>query len=242
VLRPFAVRNRRAVATLGLVLAALVGVNLAVNLGPLHTGLVVGPAVAVVLVVLARRAGLTWDDLGLARRSWRRGALYAGLAIVSVAVVYATAVALPVTRLAFLDVRYRFQLGHALVSALVIIPLSTVLIEEIAFRGVLLGLVKRHRGMVWASTSSSVLFGLWHILPSLGLGGANKAIVAVFGAGSGVKFLVVVAAVAFTALAGVLLCEMRRRSGSLLAAAGLHWATNALGVLLAAAVWSLRAF
>jgi membrane protease YdiL (CAAX protease family) len=42
----------------------------------------------------------------------------------------------------------------------------------------------------------------------------------------------------FTGLAGVVFCELRRRSGSLLASAGLHWATNGLGVLVAAAVWA----
>jgi uncharacterized protein len=50
----------------------------------------------------------------------------------------------------------------------------------------------------------------------------------------------VLAAVGFTALAGVLLCELRRRSGSLLAAAGLHWATNGLGLLVGAALGAMR--
>jgi len=40
-----------------------------------------------------------------------------------------------------------------------------------------------------------------------------------------------VGAVLFTAAAGALLCELRRRSGSLLAPMGLHWSTNALGYL-----------
>ena len=48
------------------------------------------------------------------------------------------------------------------------------------------------------------------------------------------------AAVGFTALAGLLLCELRRRSGSLLAAAALHWATNGLGVLLTAGLAAAR--
>jgi membrane protease YdiL (CAAX protease family) len=39
--------------------------------------------------------------------------------------------------------------------------------------------------------------------------------------------------VLFTAAAGCLFCELRRRSGSLLAPMGLHWATNALGYLFA---------
>ena len=50
--------------------------------------------------------------------------------------------------------------------------------------------------------------------------------------------LTVLGTVAFTTLAGVVFCELRRRSGSILASAGLHWATNALSVLAAAAVWA----
>jgi len=41
------------------------------------------------------------------------------------------------------------------------------------------------------------------------------------------------AAVITTVLAGVVLCEPRRRSGSLLAPIGLHWAINALGYVAA---------
>jgi len=42
----------------------------------------------------------------------------------------------------------------------------------------------------------------------------------------------------FTAVSGVVLCELRRRSGSLLAPAGLHWAVNGLSVLASTAVWA----
>ncbi|MGA5143427.1 type II CAAX prenyl endopeptidase Rce1 family protein, partial [Streptomyces azureus] len=39
-----------------------------------------------------------------------------------------------------------------------------------------------------------------------------------------------------TTAAGVVLCELRRRSGSLLAPAALHWAVNGIGYVLAWAV------
>ena len=48
----------------------------------------------------------------------------------------------------------------------------------------------------------------------------------------------VLATVLFTAGAGVVFCELRRRSGSILAPAGLHWAVNGLSVLASAAVWA----
>jgi membrane protease YdiL (CAAX protease family) len=233
-------RSRFAV-TIGVVLLALAAVNVTEKFGPPHTGLVLGPAVALVLVVLARRSGLTWDCLGMSRRALGKGFGYAVAAVAIVAGVYLIGAVLPLTRSAFHDVRYHLRPGAALLAALVVVPLGTVLFEEVAFRGVLLGLVNRHRGAAWASVSSSTLFGLWHVLPSLRLNQANAAVSSTFGAGAGGQVLAVLAAVGFTALAGVLLCELRRRSGSLLAAAGLHWATNGLGVVLATVLWTSRA-
>jgi CAAX protease family protein len=228
--------RRRLALLLGAVVVILAAVNVADKFGPRHTGLVVGPLVALVLVLLARRAGLSWHDLGMSRRTLVPGLKYAVGAVLAVAVVYAVGVALPLTRTFFHDVRYHLHPSAALMTAFIVVPLGTVLLEEVAFRGVLLGLVHRHRGATWASITSSVLFGLWHILPSLRLGHANRAIGATLGSG----VLTVAAAVAFTALAGLLLCELRRRSGSLLAAAALHWATNGLGLLVTAALATTR--
>ena len=233
-------RRRHFAAVVGAVLALMASVNLFDHFGSARVGLVLGPAVAAALVVLSRRSGLTWDDLGLARHSWRRGLLIAAGSVALVAAVYAVAAALPETRLAFVDPRYQEPLGRALFTALVVIPLGTVLIEEIAFRGVLMGLLTRRRGARWGLGVSSGLFGVWHVLPSLALGG-NAAVRAVAGFGGTARLLVVCAAVLFTAVAGVLLGELRRRSGSLLASAGLHWAVNGVGVLFTAVLVGLRA-
>ena len=235
--------RRRILTALAVAIAVLAGVNLVQRFGPAHAGLVIGPTVAVALVLLARRAGLSWDDLGLARRSWGKGAAYGGVAVVLVAGCYALAAALPVTRAVFLDARYHLQPGRALLTALLVIPLSTVLLEEVAFRGVLHGLVRRHRGTAWATAVSSALFGLWHVLPSLHLDHANQAVRGAehhVGAAGPAHLLVIAAVVGFTALCGLVLGELRRRSGSVLAAAGLHWATNGLGVLVATTLWTLR--
>jgi membrane protease YdiL (CAAX protease family) len=108
--------------------------------------------------------------------------------------VYAVGAALPATRLAFLDARYHLDAGSALVTALLVIPIGTVLLEEIAFRGVLHGLVRHHHGTLWATGLSSILFGLWHILPSLRLSGANQAAATFFGAGAWAQVAAVSAA------------------------------------------------
>jgi membrane protease YdiL (CAAX protease family) len=82
---------------------------------------------------------------------------------------------------------------------------------------------------------SSALFGLWHVLPAGGLAGYNPAVAgALHGAGG--QLLVTAAAVAASALAGVLLCWLRLRSGSLLAPVMLHTATNSLAY---ATAWAL---
>jgi membrane protease YdiL (CAAX protease family) len=235
-----ALRGRRIRITLAVVVGLLIAINVADRFAPPHTGLVLGPLAAAVLVVLARQAGLSWDDLGMGRRSWRRGAAYAGVAVVLVAGGYALGAALPATRAAFLDVRYHLPPGPALVTALLVIPLGTVLLEEIAFRGVLLGLVRHHRGTAWAVGVSSALFGLWHVLPSLRLSRANHAVGTLVGSGSTGQLVAVAATVGFTALAGLVFCELRRRSGSVLAAAGLHWATNGLAVMVSAVLWTVR--
>jgi membrane protease YdiL (CAAX protease family) len=234
------VTHRRLLLVLGAIVAILTVVNVANKYGPTGTGLVAGPLVALILVLLGRRAGLTWHDLGLSRSTLVPGLKYALGAVAAVAVVYAIGAAIPVTRPAFQDVRYHLHLSAALITAFVVVPLGTVLLEEVAFRGVLMGLVSRHRGAVWASLTSSVLFGLWHILPSLRLNRANEAVGSILGTGLTGQVLAVAGAVGFTAVAGLLLCELRRRSGSLLAAAALHWATNGLGLLITAGLAAVR--
>jgi membrane protease YdiL (CAAX protease family) len=216
----------------------LVTANLLRFLGPAGTGLVLGPIVAIGLVVLARRSGLSWDELGLARRTWLRGMVYAVAAVGVVLAVYAVGIVIPLTRSAFLDARYHVPVGPALVTALIVIPLGTVLLEEVAFRGVLQALVTRHRGVRWGLGFSSIVFGVWHVLPSLGLNRSNQALGHLLGLGVAAQVAAVACVVVFTALAGLLLSELRRRSGSLLAAAGLHWATNGMGVLAAALIYA----
>lgn len=216
--------SRRARLTLAVaaVLVLLAGTRLVLWFGPVGTGLVTSPVIAATLILLARRAGLSWDDLGLGRRAVRRGALWAGIAVVVVAAVLLAGVAVPWVRATFFDGRYQLDPGSALVTALVIIPVSTILLEEIAFRGVLFGLLHQRRRPALAFGVSSTLFGLWHLLPSLPTG----------------RYGMVAAVVGITAVLGLVLCELRRRSGSLLAAVGGHWAANGLGLLLATLLWS----
>ena len=55
-------------------------------------------------------------------------------------------------------------------------PVGTVLLEEVGFRGVVYGLAERAHGPLAATAVSSGLFGLWHVLPALDAYRANPAV------------------------------------------------------------------
>ncbi|MFJ8464007.1 CPBP family intramembrane glutamic endopeptidase [Streptomyces swartbergensis] len=193
-------------------------------------------AAAAALLLIARWDGLTRADLGLDTVALYRGLRWSSVLVGAVLAVFLVGLALPATREAFQDERAAgLTVGELLWRVLVRVPVGTVLLEEIAFRGVLWAMVRRRRGTAWATAVSSVLFGLWHVLPSRGLSRANAA-VATLGTGPTGTVLSVAAAVVATTAAGVVLCELRRRSGSLLAPAALHWALNGFGYVMAWAV------
>jgi membrane protease YdiL (CAAX protease family) len=226
-------------AAIAVVLLVLAATNVWVHLGPSQVHLVTGPVAALLLLLIGKVSGLTWPELGLGPPALRRGAQVAAVAAVAVAIVYAVAVAIPATRGAFRDTRYRVGLRAALYTALVAIPVGTVLFEEVAFRSVLWGLLDRGFGDLVATVASAGLFGLWHVLPALDLARTHTSVRGAATARPGRVVITVLVTVGFTTIAGVVFAELRRRSGSLVAPIGLHWATNGLGVLAAARVWAI---
>jgi uncharacterized protein len=186
---------------------------------------------AALLLALARLAGLGWAEIGLGRDAVARGARWGLLLGGIVASCYLVAGMLPTTRSVFVDRRVE-HVGPGTVGyqVLVRIPLGTVVLEEIAFRGVLYGLVWHLYGPVGATIVSCALFGLWHVLPALDVVKLNRVAAQVSRAHPP---WYVPAAVLASALAGVILCELRRHTGSLLPAITVHWTTNALGYLTA---------
>jgi membrane protease YdiL (CAAX protease family) len=189
------------------------------------------------LLAGARLDGLSWSQLGLGRDRVRSGCLYGLGAIGVAAAVYTAGVLLPVTRPAFQDVRYHVPLPEALRVAFVVIPFGTVLLEELAFRSVLWGALGRHCRPWQVLVTTSGLFGLWHVIPSLHVGDTNRGVSQAVGSGG--SALVVVGSVALTTIGGLVFGELRRRSGSVLASAGAHWATNALGIMFGLVAWHL---
>jgi membrane protease YdiL (CAAX protease family) len=218
------------------VLGVLVAVNLLTNRFAPDLYLLWAWTGVAALLLIARRDGESWIDLGLGRVP--RKAWYAAAAVIAVILVaYLIGAALPATREAFGDDRVEgLSSGEILVRALVRVPLGTVLLEEVAFRGVLLAMLWRRMGVGRGVVISSLVFGLWHILPSLGITQSNEALGAAVGSGDTGQALGVLFAVVSTTIAGLIFCELRRRFGHLIVPMALHWATNGLGYLFA---WAL---
>ena len=215
---------------LGLALAALAAAKV-VDRGVPGAHVAVGLGLIGCLLVIARAQGLTAAELGLARSSWPAGLRWGAAAATLVGVAYVLVYLAGPVREALPD--GGGGLGRvALWRVLVVIPLGTVLPEELAFRGLLLALLGRRYGVVAGILLSSGLFGLWHVVPSLGGGPANATIASVVGADAAGMLARVVVTVGFTSLAGALLCWLRLRSGSLLAPILTHWTVNGLGVIV----------
>jgi uncharacterized protein len=228
-------RRTRELLTSGAVVVALAAINVTDHL--VHPPWWIRALEGAALVLWARLDGLTWSQLGLGRDRWAAGCRWGVGAIGVVAGVYVVAILLPSTRPAFQDVRYDLPLGEALRTVFVVIPFGTVVLEELAFRSVLWGFLSRHLRPWQVLVTTSVIFGFWHVLPALHVGTTNRGVSDAVGGAGNVG--VVVGTVVLTTIGGLVFGELRRRSGSVLASAGAHWATNALGVLFGLVAWRL---
>lgn len=183
---------------------------------------------AAALVGAARRRGHTFAELGLGWRTLGRGTVI-GLAAATVVLVVVAIGSL----LGSSDPQAsRLLAGQADVGPLglgfellVRIPLGTVLLEAIAFRGVLFAAVERVRTTAAAVVVTSLAFGLWHIGPTLhelrDLGTVVDPVATI------------AAIVAVTTLGGVLFAGLRLLGRSLVASALTHWSMNAAGLVAA---------
>jgi membrane protease YdiL (CAAX protease family) len=221
-----------------IVVLVLVVINVWVHVGPRAAHSFTGPLAAGLLLLVGRSAGLSWDELGLGREAVARGLWWGAMSAGLIAAVYAIGVAVPTTRRFFRDTRYRIGPGSALFTAFVTIPLGTVVFEEVAFRSVLWGLLEVDHGAMVATVSSSLVFGIWHVLPALDLARTNTVLSGNVRERRAVG-LTVLGTVVFTSLAGLVFALLRWHTGSLLAPVVLHWAANGFGVLAAARVWAL---
>ena len=218
-------------------LAVLVAVNIATNRIPDAAYLPVALVCVVAMVGFSHLVGLSAAELHLSPGSLVPGALWAAAAVATVVGFYIVGLMFGATRAGLADTKTGSLPGHVVVwRALVVVPLGTVLLEETAFRGVLLGLLQRDWSTLWSVVTCSALFGIWHVLPSVGRVADNPLARDRLGTGLFAEIRFVGFSVVTTGFAGIIFCLLVVGSGSLIPAVAFHWATNGVGYLVA---WSL---
>jgi membrane protease YdiL (CAAX protease family) len=233
-----ALHHFRIYVDIAVVVVVLALTNLIAHFTTPWAGIAAVPVAAIGLVVLVRSRGLGWSELGLGRDHWKSGVGYALAAVAVVVSTITVGALLPWTRPMFMNDHYATMSG-ALVASMIIIPLQTVIPEELAFRGVLHGTLNRAWGFRGVAAAGSLLFGMWHIATSMGLTSSNVGFTRLFGGGIFGMLAGVTMAVLATGAAGFVFTWLRRRSGSLIAPIALHWSLNGVGALAAALVWHL---
>jgi uncharacterized protein len=214
--------------------AATLAYNVAISQVTSGIGYVMANTGAAALsVIAARNRGVSWAHMGMYPGRLGRGIRIGLITALPVAAVVGLGTVVPGTRVYFRDERARGGgTRHVLFEALVRIPLGTALPEEVIFRGALLGLFTQRHSPVAAASLSSILFGLWHVLPTLRTLPLNPAGARAHGNPKRTASAVL-AAVTATTLAGYGLAWLRFRSGSLAAPAVAHASLNATAYLAA---------
>lgn len=213
------------------VIAALVVVNLLNNKWATRHYLMICFIATISLIAVARIFGLSWEALGLARSTWLSGLYWSAAVFGAVVLFYVIAASLPVTRKGFSDKRAAEQgWTSVLYESTIRIPFGTALLEETAFRSVLLAVVADGWGWAWGVVISSIVFGFWHVLPAFEFHENNEAAAGVLGNGWRAKATSVVLTVLGTAAAGVGFCVLRGLSDSLFPPMVLHAALNGIGL------------
>jgi membrane protease YdiL (CAAX protease family) len=189
--------------------------------------------VAVILIAVALRAGATTEAVGLRIGKRPLAATLIGLACV--AAVLATGWLLPPIREVFTaSPAAGISTAGLLWAVLIRVPFGTVLLEEVAFRGVLPALfgADGRRWMWRPMLGASALFGLFHLAPALRQGRCDALAVHSLFCGAGPVLGPAAAVIVATGL-GLLLCLVRHVGGGLLAPIAVHTAANSAGYILA---------
>lgn len=227
-----AVLKPEAARALAVVLIA--GHNLAQNSIFNEKGYVRANAVVTAaLIGLGASSGSTLADMGLkphlTRHDWR----VASTAAAACALTTALAVSHPVSRSLFHDERARGDGTKAILQKVTLrFPLGTALFEEIAFRGVLPRVLAR--STTAGDLLSSMLFALWHVIPT-----ARVLHGSPLGRSANDPKHVIAAGSIAAGLAGLLLANERRRSGSIASPWMLHSIFNIITYLGGVVAWRI---
>lgn len=111
------------------------------------------------------------------------------------------------------------------------IPFGTALSEEIIFRGVLLGLLLQNHSLIVSIITSSVLFGLWHIFPTLQTNKSHDPLIEYMDNQRKRNIFAVLIAVIATTMMGIFLNFINIQSKSLISSWIIHSSINGFTIL-----------
>lgn len=186
--------------------------------------------VLAVAILVARRAGTTWTSMGVRPDRVRRGVIVGGTVIGVIVIGMAIAIAIPATRELFRDERIiDNSIPWVLFQAFIRVPFATALYEEVLFRGIVFGMLVRRRSPLVAGLITSLLFGMWHVLPTLQTLDTNPG-GDLFTGVIGVT-VAVAGTIAGTAIAGLAFLWIRLLANSTYASVLAHIGTNSVAML-----------
>ena len=191
-----------------------------------------GATLITLSLAIARRAGLGLAAIGLRSAAWPRGALIgaaSGGAIALAGIVTLQLASIVVGAPVVYDPLRGVTPAELALHILFFLPLGAVLPEEIAFRGTLVGLLRRG-GARAALIGSAAAFALWHAAVAvITIGDTTVA------APSPWFLPAFVGALAVVFAGGVVLAWLRLWTETLATPIGAHWAFNAT---LLAGLWA----
>ena len=188
--------------------------------------------IAIVAILIGFGFGLNAQQMGVALNTITSGLFIAVIATILICIVTIIMALIPPLRRFFIGDNLSNASGKLIAFETAIrIPFSTALIEEILFRGVLLGLLLAHNSQITALVISSVLFGLWHIFPTIKTLEQNKTTKKIVGTSKAKTSAGVLATIVTTTIAGFIFGILRIIAGSIIAPWLVHWSINASGVL-----------
>ncbi|MCA9350202.1 CPBP family intramembrane metalloprotease [Candidatus Nomurabacteria bacterium] len=189
-------------------------------------------SITALAILLGFSFGLNVEQMGLALGKILPGIFIAFAAVVVIVLFTSIVATIPVLRRFFLGDNLAHASGKLITyEATIRVPFGTALIEEVLFRGVLLGLLLQHNSSLVAILISAIIFGLWHIFPTIAMLENNKILAKANKDLRRRKYGSIIGVVLITASAGVVFAWLRIISNSVVAPWLVHWSINSSGML-----------
>jgi membrane protease YdiL (CAAX protease family) len=188
--------------------------------------------IAAVAITLGLAFGLSLENMGLALDRILPGIYWAFIISAAIILLILVISTIPILRRFFIGDNLSNANGKLIAfEAAVRIPLGTALVEEILFRGVLLGLLLQHHPTFEALVIAAAIFGLWHIFPTMDSMKSNAAAAKAIAHKTPRAAGSVIGVIILTSIAGLFFGWLRILANSIVAPWLVHWSVNASGVV-----------